>query len=95
MFEHLNATNREKPEKKRFYALALDEAPMNQNYGLIGRLLVYAPTRAHAMEQRRRWKKDFPAVKTRVLELNRGDLPIRTWLDPRLHLAAANSQYLH
>jgi hypothetical protein len=82
-----------RPAKQRFFALALDERAMGE-YQLIGRLLAYSPSLEHAREQRRRWKRSNPNVHVRILELSRGDLPIKTWLDPKLHLAPFASQYL-
>jgi hypothetical protein len=92
MFQSISAPDRTKPEKQVFYAVVLDEKAMNDAYNLVGRLLAYSHSAWHANEQRRRWKREFPAVKTRCVLLRRGDLPIRTWIDPRLHMVPQDAR---
>jgi hypothetical protein len=95
MFQAINAPDRTKPEKSEYWAIITDEEPMREAHNLPGRLMRYVPTRSFGEEQRRRWTLENPSVKTRCVLLRRRDLEVRDWVDPRLHFANANSQYLH
>jgi hypothetical protein len=94
MFQFNSAPDRTKPVAPRHWAIITDEVWDGKAHGMPGRLLAYQPTHEAAIAQQRQWRKDYGA-RTRVVELNTGDLPFRHYIDPRLHFAAANSQYLH
>ena len=94
MFEFKSAPDRSKPVKLQYWAIITDELAINKYSGMLGRLLMYQPTMQYAIAQQRRWKKEYPAVRTRVVELNRGDIPLRHYVDPLLHLASSGSQYM-
>jgi hypothetical protein len=94
MFKQIQASDRTKPKKEQYFAIITDELAMNKYSGMLGRLLMYQPTMQYAIAQQRRWKKEYPAVRTRVVELNRGDIPLRHYVDPLLHLASSDSQYM-
>jgi hypothetical protein len=92
MFKIVSAPDRSKPVKRRFFAVITDELAVNKHSGVVGRLLIYEPTMQHAVAQQKQWKREYPAVRTRAVELNRGDIPVRHYVDLRLHMVPQDAR---
>jgi hypothetical protein len=86
MFKQLTASA--KPPAPRYYAIITDEG-LTTNAGL-GRHLITHTSERQALAQQRQWKREYPAVRTRVLEVNKPNIPIRKFVDAKLDLAPSH-----